>query len=76
MLIWFIEKGGAYAEADDIVPCLVCGREPRTLLVPEFEAVTEVEAAGARRGGVGPLGELAGAGGTLSWSIEEMEAVS
>lgn len=59
-----------------MVPCLVCGREPRTLLVPEFEAVTEVETAGARRGGVGPLGELAGAGGRLSWRIEEMEAVS
>jgi len=59
-----------------IVPCLVCGREPRPLFVPKFEAVTEVETVGARRGGVGPLGELAGAGGTLSWRMEEMEAVS
>jgi len=66
MLIWFMEKGGAYAEAEDMVPCLVCGWEPRPLLAQEFEAVTEVETTGARRGGVGPLGELAGAGGTLS----------
>ena len=61
-----MEKGGAYAEVEDIVPCLVCRWEAKPLLVPEFEAVTEVETAGARRGGVGPLGELAGAGGTLS----------
>ena len=69
-----MESGGAYAEVEDMVPvpCLVCGKEPSPLLVPEFEAV--------RRGGVGALGELAGAGGTLwgtlSWRIEEMEAVS
>jgi hypothetical protein len=53
----------------------VCRWEVKPLLVPEFEAVTEVETAWAM-GGVGPLGELAGAGGTLSWRIEEMEAVS
>jgi hypothetical protein len=73
MLIWFMEKGGAYAEVEDIVPCLVCRWEVRPLLVPEFGVV---ETAGARKGGVGPLGELAGAGGTLSWRMEEMEAVS
>ncbi len=61
-----MEKGGAYAEVEDIVPCLVCRWEVKPLLVPECEAVREVETAGARRGGVGPLGELAGAGGTLS----------
>lgn len=61
-----MEKGGAYAEAEDFVPCLVCRWEVKPLLVPEFEAVTEVEIAAARRGGVGPLGELAGAGGMLS----------
>ena len=75
MLIWFMEKGGAYVEVEAIVPCLVCGCEPGPLLVPEFEAATELETAGAR-GGVGPLGELAGAGGTLSWRIENIEAVS
>jgi hypothetical protein len=67
-----MERGGAYADVEDVVPCLVCGWEARTLLVPEFE----VETAPASRGGVGPLGELAGAGGTLSWRIEEIEAVS
>lgn len=76
MLIWFTDKGGAYAEVEDIVPCLVCRWGVKPLLVPECEAATEVETAGARRGGVGPLGELAGAGGTLSWRMEEMEAVS